>query len=164
MATLLTDRLLDFTSPLGDNVLLPERMTGTEGISELFQFRVDLLADAGKNINPKDIVGKRVTVGIQADDTGTRRYINGIVSSFEMMNVDDEYASYRAIVVPSLWTLTLNKNTRVFQNMTVLDVIKKVLSPYSISPTENTSNTYSPFEYCTQYRETDFAFISRLME
>jgi type VI secretion system secreted protein VgrG len=60
--------------------------------------------------------------------------------------------------------LTLNKNTRVFQDMTVIDVIKQVLSAYKISPADETSNTYVKLEYCTQYRETDFAFISRLME
>ena len=77
---------------------------------------------------------------------------------------DEEFNNYRAYIVPSLWALTLNKNTRVFQDMTVVDVIKSVLSNYNISPADDTSNTYTKMEYCTQYRETDFAFISRLME
>ena len=160
----LTNRLLSFTSPAGANVLLPERLYGSEGISELFCYKLDLLAQTSTSIAPTSIVGKRVCVGISADDSGTQRYINGIVSSFEMMNVDEEFACYRATIVPSLWMLTLNKNTRVFQNKTVVDVIQAVLSPYSISPSVQTSNTYAQLEYCTQYRETDFDFISRLME
>jgi type VI secretion system secreted protein VgrG len=160
----LTSRLLSFTSPAGANVLLPERLVGTEGINELFCYKLDLLAQTSTNVAATRLVGKRVTVGISVDDTGTQRYINGIVSSFEMMNVDEEFACYRATIVPSLWMLTLNKNTRVFQNQTVVDVIQAVLSPYSISPSVQTSNTYEPLEYCTQYRETDFDFISRLME
>jgi len=60
--------------------------------------------------------------------------------------------------------LTLNRNTRVFQDKTVIDVIEQVLDPYGISPSNETSASYTPMEYCTQYRETDFQFISRLME
>ena len=159
-----TSRLLTFTSPLGADVLLPERLSGTEGISELFSYQLDLLAETHTAIDPKKIVGQKVCVAIQAEHGGAQRYINGIVANFEMIGGDEEFLSYRACIVPSLWTLTLNKNTRVFQNQTVLDVIKAVLSTYSISPTLDTSSTYTPMEYCTQYRETDFDFISRLME
>jgi len=159
-----TNRLMSFTSPLGADVLLPERLTGFEGVSELFCYKLDLLADVNTAVNPTQIVGKRVCVSILTDDSGTQRFINGIVSSFEMMTGDQELNRYLATIVPSLWTLTLNKNTRVFQNKTVIDVIQQVLSPYSISPSVQTSNTYEPLDYCTQYRETDFHFIARLME
>lgn len=159
-----TNRLLTFTSPLGANVMLPERLTGVEGVSELFFYQLELLADTQTAIDPKKIVGQKVCVGIQANDSGTQRYVNGIVSSFEMSGGDEEFLSYRAMIVPNLWALTLNKNTRVFQNQTVTEVIKAVLGPYNISPSIETSASYTPLEYCTQYRETDFAFISRLME
>src|ERR1700722_1279065 len=153
-ACALTNRLLTFTSPLGANVLLPERLTGTEGISELFNYKLDLLAEITTSVKPTQIVGKRVCVGISATDAGTQRYINGIVSSFEMLNGDTEFNQYRATIVPSLWMLTLARNTRCYQNKTVTDVIKDVLSPYSISPTIDTSNTYTPLDYCVQYRDT----------
>ncbi len=158
------DRLLHFTSPLGENVLLPEHLTGTEAISELFSFRVDLLATTGTAVDPAKIVGKPVTIGILATSSGTERYINGFVSSFEGFGGDEEFNRYRAWIVPSLWALTLNKNTRVFQNQTVIEVIKAVLGPYRISVTDDTSTSWTAMEYCTQYRETDFHFISRLME
>ncbi len=164
MATLQTDRILNFTSPLGANVLLPEFLAGAEAISELFYYQVELVADVNATIDPKKIIGAKVTVGILADDSGTQRYINGIVAGFESCGGDDEYSNYKAYIVPNIWLLTINKNTRVFQDMTVIDVIKQVLSTYSISPAVETSNTYPTLEYCTQYRETDFAFISRLME
>jgi type VI secretion system secreted protein VgrG len=159
-----TNRLLNFTSPLGANVLLPERMKGTEGISELFDYQLDLLAEPQSSIDPKSLVGQKVCVGIVTDDSSTQRFINGIVAGFEMTGGDSEFNTFRARIVPSLWTLTLNVNTRVFQDKTVLDVIKAVLTPYNISPSDQTSATYTPMEYCTQYRETDFDFISRLME
>lgn len=158
------NRLLNFTSTLGSDVLLVERFSGVEGISELFRYDVDLLAVAGTSIDSKDIVGQKVCLSIAADSSGKERYFNGIVASFETAGGDAELNSYRAVMVPKLWLLTLNVNTRVFQDKTVLDVIKAVLSPYGISPKEDTSANYQKLEYCTQYRETDFDFISRLME
>ena len=158
------DRILTLTSPLGKDVLLPEHLAGMEGISELFFYHLDALATTDTKVDAKKIVGQKVTVAIQANDSGTMRYINGFVSGFEMNGGDEEFNNYRVYIVPSIWALTLNKNTRVFQDKTVIDVIKEVLSTYSISPADETSNTYTKMEYCTQYRETDFAFISRLME
>jgi len=164
MAISQTERVLSLTTTLGDDVLLPESIAGYEGISELFYYQMELVADVSQTIDPKNVVGTKVTVAISADDSGTKRYINGIVASFEFCGGDDELNNYKAYVVPKLWLLTLSKNTRVFQDMTVIDIIQQVLSPYSISPGNDTSNTYPKLEYCTQYRESDFAFISRLME
>lgn len=158
------ERLLTFDSPLGANVLLPEAIAGSAGISELFSYTVDLLATVGTTVTPTQIVGQKVTIGIQEDSAGTKRYINGYVASFDMLGGDEEFNDYRVRIVPNLWVLTLNKNTRVFQNKTVTDVIQAVLGFYSISPSIETSATYTQMEYCTQYRETDFDFISRLME
>jgi type VI secretion system secreted protein VgrG len=160
----LTSRLLSFTSPLGANVLLPERLAGSEDVSELFHYELDLLAQTSTTVDPKKIVGQKVCVGIQATDTGTQRYINGIVASFEMAGGDPEFLMYRATIVPNLWLLTQTRNTRVFQNQTVVDVVKAVVGAYGISPSNQTTATYTPMEYCTQYRESDFDFISRLME
>lgn len=158
------DRLIRLTTPLGADVLLPEGVAGFEAISELFSYRLDMVAEKHTTLDPKSIVGKTVTIGILANDQGIERYINGVVASFEMCGGDEEFNNYRAWIVPAVWALTLNTNTRVFQNQTVTDVIKAVLGPYKISPRIDTSADYTPMEYCTQYRETDFHFISRLME
>lgn len=160
-----TSRLLTFTSPLGKDVLLPEGFRGVEFLSDLFRYEVDLVATPSTTIDPKQIVGQKVCLALQANAAGTMRYFNGIVAAFESRGGDEEFNNYFALIVPKLWLLTLAKNTRVFQNKSVLDVVKEVLTPYGISPSVQTSaNTYEPLEYCTQYRETDLAFISRLME
>lgn len=145
-------------------MLLPDHLFGSEGISEMFSYTIGLLATKETSIDPKNIVGQKVTVSIQVDDAGTQRYINGYVATFEMLGGDEEFNNYRAFIVPSIWALTLNVNTRVFQDKTVTDVVKAVLGFYGISPSIDTSATYTAMEYCTQYRETDFDFISRLME
>lgn len=158
-----TDRLLSLTTPLGANVLLPESFECSEAISEIFELRLRVLAVAGTSVNAADLIGKRVTLSMLVDDTGTTRAFNGMVASLESLGGDTDFDSYALRVVPMLWLLTLNTQTRVFQNKTVVDIVKEVLTAYSITPTDNTQATYTPLEYCTQYRETDFAFVSRLL-
>src|SRR5271170_1499339 len=98
----LTQRILSLTTTLGANVLLPERLSGMEGISELFCYQLDLLAEVATSVKPTDIVGKRVAIGIATDETGTQRYIHGMVSSFEILNGDSEFNCYRATIVPTM--------------------------------------------------------------
>jgi type VI secretion system secreted protein VgrG len=158
------DRLMEFTSPLGKDVLLIEGLTGAEGISHLFEFHADLLADVSTTIDPRDIVGKKVAVSIALTDSSGTRWVNGIVTSFEQGAGDDEYNEYRATIMPAMWELTLASNCRVFQNQTVLDVVKKIFTDYGLSISDQTKGTYAKLEYCTQYSESDFHFVSRLLQ
>lgn len=155
---------MQFTSPLGKDVLLIEGLTGSEGISHLFEFRVDLLADNTTSIDPKDIVGTNVAVAIALTDDAGTRWINGIVTSFEQGAGDGEFNEYYATIMPSMWELTLSSNCRVFQSMTVLDIVKKVFTDYGLSVSDKTTGTFLKLEYCTQYSETDFHFVSRLLQ
>ena len=158
------DRLMQFSSPLGKDVLLIESLDGAEGISRLFEYHVELLAALDTTIDPKSIVGSKVNVAIALSDVQGSRWINGIVASFEQCAGDDEFDMYRARIVPSMWQMTLSATCRVFQNKTVLDIVKAVLGEYGLSLSDQTSGTYKPLEYCTQYSETDFHFVSRLLE
>ncbi|MGB6744637.1 MAG: type VI secretion system tip protein TssI/VgrG [Terracidiphilus sp.] len=160
-----TDRLLNFTcSAAGANDLLPEHLSGREGISELYMFELDLVAEPSVTVDPKTIVGSKACVTIQANDKGDKRYINGVIMGLEMYGGDEEFNRYRVYIVPNVWTLGQNTNTRVFQDKTVLEVVKAVLGAYNITVSDNTSGTYTALDYCTQYRETDLDFISRLLE
>jgi len=159
-----TDRILSLTTPLGPNALLAMTFAGVEEISEIFDYSVDALAEPETVVDPVALVGKRVTVDLQITDTGTKRYFNGIVASLEATGGDTFFNSYRIHIVPTLWLLSLNKQTRVFQEKTVLDIVKDVLAPYSIVPMVETQASYMPLEYCTQYRETDLEFVSRLLQ
>jgi type VI secretion system secreted protein VgrG len=160
-----TNRLINFTcSAVGANDLLPEHLKGREGISELYFFELDLVATPSTTVDPKSIVGSKACVTIQATDAGAQRYINGYIMGLEMYGGDEEFNRYRADIVPNIWLLTLNKNTRVFQDKTVIEVVTAVLGAYNITLSDQTSGTYTPMDYCTQYRETDFEFVSRLLE
>jgi type VI secretion system secreted protein VgrG len=159
-----SDRLMQFSSPLGKDVLLIESLDGAEGISRLFEFHVELLATVETKIDPKSIIGAKVAVAIALNDTKGSRWINGIVASFEQCAGDEEFNIYHARIVPSMWQLTLSNNCRVFQDKSVLDIAKAVFAEYRLSVSDQTSKSYEKLEYCTQYAESDFHFVSRLLE
>jgi type VI secretion system secreted protein VgrG len=158
------DRLMQFSSPLGKDVLLIESLEGAEGISRLFEFRVELLAAVDTTIDPKSIVGAKVAVAIALNDKQGSRWINGIVASFEQCAGDTEFNVYQARIVPSMWQLTLSSNCRIFQNKTVLDIAKAVIGEYGLSVSDQTEGSYKQLDYCTQYSESDFHFVSRILE
>jgi type VI secretion system secreted protein VgrG len=156
-------RLIAIDTPLGDDVLLLQGFTGHEGISRLFSFHLDLLSD-NNAISFDDIVGQNVTVSVTLADQ-SERYFNGFVSRFAQSGADARFTHYQMEVVPWLWFLTRNADCRIFQNMSIPDIVQQVFSDRGFSDFKSTlTGTYDPREYCVQYRETDFNFVSRLME
>ncbi|HTW57163.1 MAG TPA: type VI secretion system tip protein TssI/VgrG [Terriglobales bacterium] len=158
------NRLIAIDTPLGDDVLLLQGFTGREGVSQLFKFDLDLLS-VKSDINFKDIIGQSVTIRILLSDGSSERYFNGVVSRFAQSGSGTQFTNYQMEVVPWLWFLTRVADCRIFQNLSIPDIIKKVFQSrgYSKFKTSLTA-TYDPVDYCVQYRETDFNFVSRLME
>jgi len=160
-----TGRLMQFSvSTLDKDALAIESLDGAEGISRLFEYHVDLLATVDTEIDPKDLIGNKVAVAINLNDVQGTKWISGIIASFEQCDGDTEFDVYRARIVPSMWQLTLSANCRVFQNKTVVDIFKEVIAEYGLSVSDQTTTTYKPLEYCTQYSESDFHFVSRILE
>ena len=151
------------TTPLGDDVLLLRNMTMTEELGRLFSIDLDLLSEQG-DIKFEDILAKNVTIEHKLI-SGDLRYFNGIVTSFSQTGDDGSYAVYQATVKPWLWFLTRTADCRIFQEMSVPDIVKDVFrgSGYTDFEDKLTKN-YRTWEYCVQYRETDFNFVSRLLE
>ncbi len=144
--------------------MLLRGFTGHEGISRLFSFHLDLLSE--KSSIPFDkIVGQNVTIAIKTVDEAKPRFLNGFVSHFAQAGSDERFTYYQAEVVPWLWFLTRTAGCRIFQNMTVPDIITKIFTELGFKDFKNSlQGTFEPREYCVQYRETDFNFVSRLME
>lgn len=159
-----SDRLMQFSSSAGKDVLVIESLDGAEGISRLFEYHVELLAEVSETIEPTDLVGTKATVGISLSGATGSRWINGIIASFEQGWGDTEFNIYKARIVPSMWQLTLSTNCRVFQNETVVAIAKQVFAEYGLSVSDQTTETYPKLEYCTQYSESDFHFVSRILE
>lgn len=154
---------LAVSTPFGENVLLLNSMHGVESISSMFYFDLEM-ASTDASLDFSKIVGKSVTVSLNLDESQAR-YINGIVTRFVQTGGNLQFATYHAEIRPWLWWLTLQKDSRVFQEKTTPDIIKAVFSDLGFSDYRvATTGTYSAREYCVQYQETSFDFISRLME
>ncbi len=157
------NRSIVVTSPLGDDVLLFHSMNVSEQLGRLFQFDLDLLSE-DPEIKLQDILAQNVTIRYLRPD-GESRYFNGFVNQFSQAGTHGNLFVYRATLRPWFWFLTRTADCRIFQNKTVPDIIKEVFRDKGFSDFEDTlSGSYREWENCVQYRETDFNFISRLME
>jgi type VI secretion system secreted protein VgrG len=158
-------RLIAVDTPLGKDVLLLQEITGYEAISRLFSYELSLLAHDNDSISFKNIVGQKVSITFRLPD-GTPRYISGYVSRFTQGETDERtFTHYHAEVVPWLWFLTRQADCRIFQNLAVPDIISQVFNLFPFKDFRlSLQNSYPQLEYCVQYRETSFNFVSRLME
>jgi type VI secretion system secreted protein VgrG len=154
-------RPMAVTTPLGKDVLLLVGFAGQEAISHLFDFQLDLIAENKTDISFDQLLGQKIAIGLKLPD-GKERYFSGICSRFSQGQRDETFTHYRMEVVPQFWLLTRRVQSRIFQHMSVPDILKKVLTGLDFA--FELHGTFQPRDYCVQYRESDFAFASRLME
>ena len=148
------------------------RYRGTEGLCQLYRFDIDVACTT--EVDFKTVIGKAAVLSINA--ASGEKYFHGIVSRFELTDESGQSDNgrpayhdchYRIELVPTLWLLTHRYQSRIHQNKTTKDIITDVLTLGGIQSDRyrfELSGTYEPREYCVQYRETDYNFISRLME
>jgi len=133
------------------------------GLSTLGEMQVSLLSPSA-DVRPSTLLGKPLTVQLVLPE-GSKRTFHGYVTRFGLGAPNGRFHRYHATVMPWLWFLTRSSNCRVFQDMTVPDIVNQVLQNYPFGfTTINLFRTYEPRVYCVQYRETDFQFIARLLE
>jgi type VI secretion system secreted protein VgrG len=164
MATLSARSIL-LKTPLGNDVLLPRLISGSERVSTPFRFDVSMLSQKG-DINPDQILGKNVTLTF-ALPSGGKRHFNGIVIEFAQHGYRSKYHEYQAVVRPWFWQLTRTADCRIFQKKSVPDIFEEVVKQYGFSGYKlklKDKSVYKKWDYCVQYRETDFNFLSRLLE
>ena len=161
-------RAMKIDTPLGEDVLLVTDLEGTEGMSTPFMFDLALIS-ANRDLDFEKILGKQVTISFDLPDEN-KRLINGIVTWFEKVDAgmgDPSGATiypYRATVTPSFWLLDLTADCKIFQNLTVPKIVESIFDEHKIVYKNNLREDYPKREYCVQYNESDFGFISRIME
>lgn len=155
------NRQMEVITPLGKDKLLLVGVEGTEAISQLFSFKLELIAKREEEIAFDKLLGESVTVRLEVSG-GTPRFLNGVCQRFAKSTVGREFATYEMEIVPKVWFLTKVAQSRIFQHITVPDILKKVLS--GIDAAYEIQGTFEQRDFCVQYRESDFAFASRLME
>ncbi len=155
---------LAINTVLGKDKVLIVNATISEQLGRLFQMEVLLKSD-DTNISFDTIVGSNATIRLELLHNKTPRFFNGFVNRFVQLDADSKGSTYRATLVPWLWFLTRTADCRIFQNKSVPDIIKQVFRDHGFTDfKEKLNGTYTAWENCVQYRETDFNFVSRLME
>jgi type VI secretion system secreted protein VgrG len=151
-------------TPLGDDALLLQRFEAREAVSTPFEIIVDVMAPQG----PVDFtphLGDDVSITVANGHAHADRAFSGILYSAESLGPDDDAVLYRLTLKPWLSLLTLSRNTRFFHEKSATDIIKAVFDDANFSKYDfKLQGTYPQREYCVQYRESDFDFVSRLME
>lgn len=140
---------------------------GVERLSSLFEYTLIMTAQSN-DIDFNTLMGQSVTVTLTVGSE--QRTFNGIIGCFEQQATPFEplnlWNVYRAVLYPQVWLLTFSSHCQIFQNMSTVDIILQILKNNSISSysIQVESAGMTQREFCVQYNETDFAFISRLME
>jgi type VI secretion system secreted protein VgrG len=153
-------RTIKMTTPLGANQLIATTFQGREAISELFFFHLDVMTEATNVIAFDSLLGQNITVTIEM--AAGDRYFNGIVIGMAQASREEVLTHYKLVMAPTVWPLTRNAQSRIFQQKAVPDILKAVFTGMDVD--YQLTGTYNPREYCVQYRETDFDFACRLME
>ena len=157
-------RHIRVNTPLGEDKVFLESFEGEERVSDLFRFELGLLTeDPGFSMD--SLLNKPAVVSLSLHDDSDHHF-HGIISHIEEVETRKEGTTlYNATMVPWTWLLTLFNDCRIFQNKTVPDIVQQVFADRGFTDYANRlTGTYPPREYCVQYRETDFNFISRLLE
>ena len=146
------------------NSLIPVQFHGREGLSELHSYTVDIVSSE-LSLSPDDILGHDASVVLK--HAGFERKFTGIIARFSpgpMWGGGRGFRSYQLELVPKLWLATLNARCRSFLSQTATDIVESVLREYEQVPSSRGATGRPDREYCLQYCESDYNFISRLLE
>jgi len=186
-------RALTVTSPAipvvaGQPALVPLKLEGTESVNSLFCYTLTLqtpdalnFTGTGSNFNLDGFIGLELTCRIELEGHGSFvqgmvggmgsanqgagvREISGLITAARFVREDNRHALYELEIRPWLYLATLTSDCKVFQDMTPVEVIEAVLADYSFASDKRLVGTYPKRDYCVQYNETNFEFITRLMQ
>ncbi len=152
--------------------LLIQEMSGTESVSTLFEFKLRLISSRD-DIDVRQVIGKSAVLRIETWDSrhmGGERHWNGYVSRFARSgrapsSESQDLYTYECDIVPWFWFMTQHEDCRIFQGKTVREIIEIVFGEFNFSDFKmELTESHPTLEYCTQYHETTFDFISRLIE
>jgi type VI secretion system secreted protein VgrG len=150
-------------TPLPEDALRLSTCVARESLSVLGDMDVTVLGK-DPNISADKLLGKVVTVSVLMRDQTTRE-LSGYVTRFTQSGTDGAYYAYQMTVRPWLWMLTRTADCRIFQDMSVPDIVKSVFADHPVADFElKLFRSYRKWTYCVQYRETDFNFVARLLE
>ena len=173
----------------GQAALVPLKLDGTEGINSLFEYRLTLQtpdaynfkASEGSNFDLESFVGLELTCYVELEGQGSFapgmpggggaanqgagvREISALITAARFIGEDSRHALYEFTLHPWLHLATLSSDCKVFQDKTPVEVIEALLTDYAFASDKRLIETYPKRDYQVQYNETDFEFVTRLMQ
>jgi type VI secretion system secreted protein VgrG len=156
-------RPFTLTTPLGADVLLLARLSGSERLGQPFHYQLDLLSERG-DLDADQILGKAVALSCPLP-AGGERHFHGLVSDFTQLSYGERFHEYQLTLRPWFWFLSRTADCRVFQDLSVPEIFEKLVKEKGFSDFRLVlKGSYKKLAYCVQYRETAFNFLSRLLE
>ncbi|MGE9551073.1 type VI secretion system Vgr family protein [Erwinia amylovora] len=146
--------------------LLFWKLNGREKLSSAFELTVELLSTDAR-IDRKSLLGQPITVAIPTQGVLATRYLNGKITKVGVNSQElngTRYAVYSVVMEPDLWPMKRDRNLRIFQSQTAPQIVKTLLGEYNVTIEDRLTGNYRVWEYCVQYQESSYDFISRLME
>ena len=160
------DGLLSIDSGLGPGTLVMTRLDGEDAISRCFLYRVEVVATV-PDASVEALLGDPVTLWITSEGSGTRRPIHGHVRAVAGLGRDlHGHRRFELEVVPRLWFLSCTCDCRIFQDLSVPDILRTVFMEQGLThfAFRIVQENYPRVDYCVQYEESALDFVSRLME
>jgi type VI secretion system secreted protein VgrG len=159
--------MLAFAS-LGSGVLDVRHFSVHEAMNELFEVSV-LAASTDDDIDLDAVVGKGAAFRLENPSYLAKRPVRvwaGVCAHMSQVHAEPApgVSLYHVMIVPMLWRTTMRRNSRIFQHLTTPEIVTRILAEWQITPVMNLTADYKPHTFCVQYGETDFAFVSRLLE
>ena len=153
----------NFTAQSGDFGVYA--FSGFEEVCKPYEFSIEL-ASRSANVDLTALLGTPACLSI-ADRSGGERLVHGLIREMEQLHTANRFTHYRCSLVPRLWFLGQIRDHRIFQNLSVVEIIQRILKEQGFTADGSSfklSYSYEPREYCVQYGETDLHFITRLCE
>ncbi|MET1254938.1 type VI secretion system Vgr family protein [Aliikangiella maris] len=158
------NHLHSIETPFGKDVLVLDKCTGSESLSDLYSFDLSMVSET-EALDPKKIIGKPVGITVNLED-GNKRYFHGRIVEFQSGGTirSGEFHRYYATLVPELWFTQKTQDCKIFQDKSFKEIIEYVLGKYGISYKFDLTGSYAKHDYCVQFNESDYTFICRLMQ
>ncbi|MDC0723583.1 type VI secretion system Vgr family protein [Nannocystis bainbridge] len=136
------------------------RFSGVEAVSELYEFQIEVTS---RFVSVDELVGSLARLRLAGIDRAPRE-LHGLICRAEYVGEMPPRSLYRVTLVPELWRLKLRTNSRIFQHMSTPEIVTAILDESGIQHQPRLAASYAPRDFCVQYRESDLAFVRRLME
>ena len=153
----------NFTARSGDFGVYA--FSGVEEVCKPYEYSIELVS-ASANTDLTALLGTPACLSI-ADRSGEERLVHGLIREMEQLHTANRFTHYRCSLVPRLWFLGQIRDHRIFQNLSVVEIIQRILKEQGFTGAASAFKLcydYEPREYCVQYGESDLHFITRLCE